>query len=139
MSKCNCESSKDRIRQLESGMAEERKANSKLISQSNRLADQVSDYLAENNKLDTLLDAANSRIAELEGKLASTGCTRGQHTTQYCAEVVDRDARIAAILDLLEPDGPPIPGGLVDKENRFYFRFGRQLHARAKAIAEGQE
>jgi hypothetical protein len=40
---------------------------------------------------------AAARIAELEAALQKKGCARDQKTTQYCAEVISRDARIAEL------------------------------------------
>lgn len=55
------------------------------------------------------------------------------------AERDELKARLAKVVEMLKPDGPPIPGGMCDKENRFYWRYGKQLHTRAVAIAEGRD
>ena len=41
--------------------------------------------------------AMKKRIAELQAALEKKGCARDQTTTQYCADVVDRDKRIAEL------------------------------------------
>ncbi len=52
--------------------------------------------------------ALESRLAEVR---MNTGCARGQHTTQFCAEVVARDKIITELLEMLRPlpKGDPSP------------------------------
>lgn len=47
------------------------------------------------------LEEAQDRIVELEAALQKKGCARDQKTTQYCAEVISRDARIAELENLV--------------------------------------
>jgi chromosomal replication initiation ATPase DnaA len=57
---------------------------------------------------------AAARIAELEAALQKKGCARDQKTTQYCAEVISRDARIveleAALRQIEYLDRPQVRG-----------------------------
>lgn len=59
-------------------------------------------------------EAQADRIAELEAALQKKGCARDQKTTQYCAEVISRDARIveleAALRQIEYLDRPQVRG-----------------------------
>ena len=61
-----------------------------------------------------LMEEAAARIAELEAALQKKGCARDQKTTQYCAEVISRDARIveleAALRQIEYLDRPQVRG-----------------------------
>ena len=47
--------------------------------------------------MEVTYDALKKRVAELEAALQKQGCARDQTTTQYCADVVERDKRIAEL------------------------------------------
>ncbi len=77
-----------------------------------------------------------------KSRLVPTSC--GEYMKHKDFERIDAECnalrdKLARVLAMLEPDGPPIPGGMFDKENRFYYRYGKALHARAVAIAEGRD
>jgi hypothetical protein len=62
--------------------------------------------------------------------------------TDYAALEAERDEwkrRCEKIVSSLKPDGPPVPGGMFDKEVRVLWRAGINLHDRAIAIAEGRD
>lgn len=63
------------------------------------------------------------------------------HNADIDALTAERDElqrRLDAVVDSLKPDGPPIPGGMFDKEVRVLWRAGIELHTKALAIAEGR-
>jgi len=64
------------------------------------------------------------------------------HNADIDALTAERDElqrRLDAVVASLKPDGPPIPGGMFDKEVRVLWRAGIELHTKALAIAEGRE
>ena len=68
----------------------------------------------ENVKNKIACQQKEDRIAELEAALQKKGCARDQKTTQYCAEVISRDARIveleAALRQIEYLDRPQVRG-----------------------------
>jgi len=56
----------------------------------------------------------------------------------YEAKIAELQRRLDAVVASLKPDGPPIPGGMFDKEVRVLWRAGIELHTKALAIAEGR-
>ena len=76
-----------------------------------------------------------AEVDELRGKLDDVrmgiGCARGQRTTQYCAEVVQRDEVITKLLELVRPgEKPKYP----DARMAVWKTLGG-IHARACEIA----
>ncbi len=53
-----------------------------------------------------LEDKCRTLADEIDALRMTQGCTRGQRTTQYCAEAADRDRVIGELLALLKPDYP---------------------------------
>ena len=64
------------------------------------------------------------------------------HYTDYAALEAERDEwkrRCEKIVTSLKPDGPPVHGGMFDKEVRVLWRAGINLHTAALAIADGRD
>jgi len=75
---------------------------------------------------------------EIEALRMAQGCTRGQRTTQYCAEAADRDRVIGELLKMLKPEPIPLPYDMRGKN--YWIESVRHdvltdLYARACAIA----
>ena len=73
---------------------------------------------------------------------AECGIIVDAHNADIDALTAERDElqrRLDAVVASLKPDGPPIPGGMFDKEVRVLWRAGIELHTKALAIAEGRE
>ena len=74
-----------------------------------------------------------ARVLEAEAKLDDVrmgiGCARGQRSTQYCAEAVQRDEVITKLLEMLLPDDHE------SKCNCDECRLRRETYARACEIA----
>ena len=121
-------------------------------------------------------DALESRLAEVR---MNTGCARGQRSTQFCAEVVVREAerdalqrKLESVIAMLEPETPddngnrpffcesclwtgfdvvlagdrpedeycscPVCGGGVNGITAWDREFLGRVHARVRAIVEGE-
>jgi hypothetical protein len=73
---------------------------------------------------------------------AECGIIVDAHNADIAALEAERDEwkrRCEKIVESLKPDGPPIPGGMFDKEVRVLWRAGIELHTNALAIAEGRD
>jgi len=76
-----------------------------------------------------VLPLARTLADEIDGLRMAQGCTRGQRTTQYCAEAADRDRVIGELLAMLKPHGSAVANtgpALLDRN---------EIYARACAIA----
>lgn len=85
----------------------------------------------------------NAEIAALESRIAevrmNTGCARGQHTTQFCAEVVARDEVISELLEMLRPSLELVNNAQVDIGADWELTLVASLYTRACEIAGRDE
>lgn len=94
-------------------------------------------------KAKEIADTHNAEIAAIESRLAevrmNTGCARGQHTTQFCAEVVARDEVISELLEMLRPSLELVNNAQVDIGADWELTLVASLYTRACEIAGRDE
>lgn len=100
---------------------------------------EIDRLLAAQSDWTPLVRKLAAEVDELRGKLDDVrfgiGCARGQRTTQFCADLSQRNAVIDKLLAMLKPTPELIANAQMDYQAAFEFDVTRNFYHRALEIA----